>query len=813
MDADGDEPVGKVHTVGIERATVGGALACALVMVSVLGAGAPGVAQASAAVAPASSVTEPVIPSTPADPGAATMSTYPAQKFAADAAALPPDLVAAVHRDLGMDGSQYLASAAASVDAAHVVDGLKADGVSVNDSRLDGTTLVVGVDSPHDAAIVAARGADPVIGDAAPLAPRYKGLRVESRADLLGGTGWAYNSGPYGYLCSIGFNGYDLTTGGSQFVTAGHCLRELSPKPNPLPTPFAAVQATAGGSVSQGQDLGAMVDSSFVFGGGDDSGLVTVTNGTFAPKPTVSTWGGGKKAPTAGTPMTVRGTTTATTGSAICKSGSTSGWTCGRVLATNETVEVGNPGSGYVDVNSIITDTCMLSGDSGGSAMIGNYGVGISSGSDFNTCSDGTTSVFFPMTGSPSSIAQQQNGKWEIAVAIETPVVSSLVSGSFVYANTAIAGNLPSGVVGDVVELYLDGSTTPSATAAIASGSTAWSFPLTHVASGSHTYRVDAVYGTKNRSGSTSGSVTVVPTPTVDRVAGADRYAGAIAVSQSAYPNGNANVVYLASGETFPDALSAAAAAAKEGGPLLLTPSASLPAAVRTEISRLTPQKIVVVGGAGAVSNTVFAQLQGLAGSVVRYSGTDRYQTSQTILDRVFGAEGVSTLYVATGTDYPDALSAGAAAGSHSSAVLLVPGTASSIDQATSALIAELHPAAIRIAGGTGSVSAAIESALRGRASSVARLGGIDRYATSQAINQDAFRSASTAYVANGLNFPDALAGAVLAAANSSPLYVTRTTCMVPGLLSGAAGMRAGKITLLGGTGVLTPAVEALAPC
>ncbi|MFF1572869.1 cell wall-binding repeat-containing protein [Leifsonia sp. NPDC058292] len=809
--------------MGIRRATIGGALTCVVVLTGIIVTGAPAVAEpGTASASAASSVTstathaQPLVPSTPADPGEATMSVYLPQRFEAEAAALPQELVAAVRRDLGLDASDYLATSAASVDAAQVVAGLKADGVTVNDSRIDGTTLLVGVGSAEDAAVAESRGAEAVVGDVAPTAAEYAGLRLESRADLIGGTGWGYTAGASGFLCSIGFNGFNLTTSGSQFVTAGHCLRELKPVPNPLPVPFAATQAAAGSTPFRGDDLGAMVDSSFVFGGGNDSGLVSVTNGSFTPKPTVSTWGGRTGAPTAGTPVTVRGTTTATTGSAICKSGSTSGWTCGKVLATNVTVQVGNPTDGYVDVNSIVTNTCMLSGDSGGSAMIGAFAVGVSSGSDFSTCANGSTSVFFPMSapGSAKSITQQQAGVWEIAVSVPTPSVTSVTSGSTVYASSAIAGTLPSAVAGDKVELFLDGATTPTATAAVTAANPAWSFPLANVGAGAHTYRVDAAYGTKNHSASVSGSLTVVASPTVNRVSGQDRYAGAIAVSQAAYPDpGTAKVVYLASGETFPDALSAAAAAAKEHGPLLLTPAASLPPAVKKEIERLAPEKIVVVGGPGAVSAKVFDQLDGLSDELVRYSGLSRYETSQTIVDRVFGDSGVNTLYIATGANFPDALSAGAAAGANSSAVLLVPGSSTTLDAATSALITKLHPAAIRITGGTGSVSPAIAAALAGKAASVTRVGGIDRYATSQAINSDAFASASSVYIANGLNFPDALAGAVLAAENTAPLYVTRTTCMVPGLLTGAAGLHASTITLLGGTGVLTPAVAAFTPC
>src|SRR5690606_37805008 len=56
----------------------------------------------------------------------------------------------------------------------------------------------------------------------------------------------------------------------------------------------------------------------------------------------------------------------------------------------------------------------------------------------------------------------------------------------------------------------------------------------------------------------------------VGRLAGGSRYTTAVEISSHAYPGG-APVVYVAFGGDYPDALSAAPAAVKEGGPLLLT--------------------------------------------------------------------------------------------------------------------------------------------------------------------------------------------------------------------------------------------------
>jgi hypothetical protein len=92
-------------------------------------------------------------------------------------------------------------------------------------------------------------------------------------------------------------------------------------------------------------------------------------------------------------------------------------------------------------------------------------------------------------------------------------------------------------------------------------------------------------------------------TGVVDRRAGADRYATAAAISAASFAPG-VPVVFIATGQSYPDALAGGPAAAKEGGPLLLVRS-FIPLATANELQRLGPARIVVLGGAGVVSAAV----------------------------------------------------------------------------------------------------------------------------------------------------------------------------------------------------------------
>jgi putative cell wall-binding protein len=299
----------------------------------------------------------------------------------------------------------------------------------------------------------------------------------------------------------------------------------------------------------------------------------------------------------------------------------------------------------------------------------------------------------------------------------------------------------------------------------------------------------------------------------VSRIEGATRYDVAVGISQKAYPT-TANTVYVVTGENYPDALSAAPAAVKEKAPLLLTTKSSIPASVTTEIQRLKPSKIVVVGGPDTVSNSVLAQLDGLAtGDAIRVSGDTRYATSRAIVDYAFGSDGASLAYVATGANFPDALSASAAGGKLGAPVILVNGVASSVDAATTSLLTDLGVDDVKIAGGTTSVVPGIETALRSTVATVSRVAGETRFDTSVSINRDAFTTSTRAFLATGYNFPDALAGAAYAGATGAPLYVVPGDCVPADVLADLDTLGVDQVTLLGGPAALTSAVQSLTSC
>ena len=298
---------------------------------------------------------------------------------------------------------------------------------------------------------------------------------------------------------------------------------------------------------------------------------------------------------------------------------------------------------------------------------------------------------------------------------------------------------------------------------------------------------------------------------TVDRVAGASRYETAVEISKKSYP-GTAPVVYIANGNNYPDALSAGPAAAHEGGPLLLISPDTIPGVVSAELARLDPARIVVVGGIPSVNAAVFLQLQGMADTVDRVAGADRYATSRALVEYAFSDSGATFAYVSTGQKFPDALAAGGAAGAKDAPVILVNGEATDLDAATVTLLDTLGVTDTRVLGATDSVSAGVFADVDAVTNSD-RLAGSDRFETARLINADAFGTAEHAFLVTGLNYPDALAGSAWAAAENAPVFAATTNCVPGGVLDDLEALGVTHVTLLGGEPSLGASVFALTRC
>jgi len=187
------------------------------------------------------------------------------------------------------------------------------------------------------------------------------------RAALKGGLGYLRNPGDgYLYACSIGFNVTKGTTPG--YVSAGHCGDAGEPT-------YLEGSAGTGPQWTLGPQIGTFQGSTFPNPGqtGTDMSWVQIS-GSNTQTASVYGWGGAD--------VTVKGSTEAAVGAAICRSGRTSGWRCGAIRAKGVTV---NYQSGETIVNLTQTTACSEGGDSGGSFITGTgQGQGVLSGGSGN---------------------------------------------------------------------------------------------------------------------------------------------------------------------------------------------------------------------------------------------------------------------------------------------------------------------------------------------------------------------------------------------------------------------------------------------
>ncbi|MBG6058650.1 putative cell wall-binding protein/surface antigen [Cryobacterium sp. MP_M5] len=290
------------------------------------------------------------------------------------------------------------------------------------------------------------------------------------------------------------------------------------------------------------------------------------------------------------------------------------------------------------------------------------------------------------------------------------------------------------------------------------------------------------------------------------RLSGADRFATSAAVSAAGFSPG-VPVAYIANGLNFPDALSAAPVAGRDGAPVLLVQPDGIPAPIQAELTRLKPGRIVVVGSEVAVGAAVATQLATLtAGGVTRLSGPDRFATSAAISTAGF-APGVPVAYVASGLNFPDALSAAPLAGRDGAPVLLVQ--PDGIPSPIQAELARLHPGRIVLLGAEAAVSAAVATQLASlTAGGVTRISGPDRFATSAAISAAGFApGVPVVYLANGLNFPDALSAAPVAGNGGVPVLLVQPDGIPAPVQAELARLKPTRIIILGAEAAVSSSI------
>ncbi|WP_099203532.1 BspA family leucine-rich repeat surface protein [Miniphocaeibacter massiliensis] len=254
------------------------------------------------------------------------------------------------------------------------------------------------------------------------------------------------------------------------------------------------------------------------------------------------------------------------------------------------------------------------------------------------------------------------------------------------------------------------------------------------------------------------------------RLAGSNRYTTSVSVSKNSYKK--ADIVILASGENYADKLTATVLANTMDSPILLTSKASLPKEILTEIQRLSPTKIIIIGGEGAISKNVEKPLSKY--KIERIVGASRYGTAVKVGERIRKEGGDKTeAILVSGENFPDAIAMTTKAMQNNTPILLT--TSKELEQNTEKALKGWKVGKVTIGGGEVAVSNKAQSTVN-KITKSTRISGANRYDTSVKIAKSVYPTPNHIVIASGENFPDAIVGSVYASKNKAPIVLSNKT-------------------------------------
>lgn len=247
-------------------------------------------------------------------------------------------------------------------------------------------------------------------------------------------------------------------------------------------------------------------------------------------------------------------------------------------------------------------------------------------------------------------------------------------------------------------------------------------------------------------------------------IAGNTRYETSVLEAMSAFQS--ADVVIIASGESYSDSIAGASLAGALDAPILLTNPTVLSQVTKDAIATLSPSKILILGGDKAVSSEVEAELKIMANEVIRLGGEDRFDTQLNIYS--YGSENgywtADTAVICTGLDFADALSISPVVFQQKLPVFFV-GQNKNLTLNETQILKEAGVSQYIILGGEQVVSDEVDTYLS-TLGSVIRLSGKTRYETSLKINRYAIQNCgfnwNSIAIASGKSPWDALGGGVM---------------------------------------------------
>lgn len=273
------------------------------------------------------------------------------------------------------------------------------------------------------------------------------------------------------------------------------------------------------------------------------------------------------------------------------------------------------------------------------------------------------------------------------------------------------------------------------------------------------------------------------------RISGSDRYQTAIEVGKREF--GTADYAIIASGENFADALVGGTLAVQTKSPLYLTAKDSLPENLLSELKRLNPSEVYILGGIESISEKVEKEIAADL-KVTRVSGPNREKTAEKVVELryvinkgtedAFKSDSKLTEFIVNGYKFPDAISAAPLVGK-----LVGKDVFAALYLADNI---KYYPEAYVIGG---------EITVKGETEN--RISGKNRYLTSLTVAKEYEKNFEfdTVIVVNGDNYPDALSASGLAGKYNAPILLTSKDNTQAEVLAYIKN-KANKVIIVGGT-------------
>ena len=246
------------------------------------------------------------------------------------------------------------------------------------------------------------------------------------------------------------------------------------------------------------------------------------------------------------------------------------------------------------------------------------------------------------------------------------------------------------------------------------------------------------------------------------------------------------------------------APATAEPSPGDVTPTPVVPSPTPTdELGSSTPAPAAPDDVPQALSPFALTSVTPFGPGVHRLAGVDRFSTSVAISQRF--APNVPVMYVATGADFPDALSAAAPAAHLGGPLLLTH--SGGLPTVVRNEVVRLAPGRIVVVGGEAVIGSVVYDELATLAPAISRVGGADRYESGEALIADAFTGAAQAFIATGNDFPDALAASAAAGSLGAPVFLVDGQSVRPSTITAMYELGVWTVRIAGGSGAVSDQV------